>query len=70
MNKVLLKILDRHELDKPILMSDKLDIIWDKNDKVDNSKYQRKDPDKVFERVLDGFNLTAEQVKINKEARA
>ena len=30
MNGRLLKILERYELDKPILMQDKLDIIWDK----------------------------------------
>jgi hypothetical protein len=30
-NKKLLRILDRIELDKPILMHDKLDIIWDKD---------------------------------------
>jgi hypothetical protein len=30
MNETLMKILDRYELDKPILMSDKLDCIWDK----------------------------------------
>ena len=33
MNDLLLKILERYELDKPILMSDKLDIIWDKSRK-------------------------------------
>ena len=30
MNDVLVKILQRYDLDKPILMQDKLDIIWDK----------------------------------------
>ena len=33
MNQLLLKILDRYEMDKPILMADKLDIIWDKDEK-------------------------------------
>ena len=33
MNDKLVRILERYELDKPILMSDKLDIIWDKNEK-------------------------------------
>ena len=28
-NKKLMRILERVELDKPILMHDKLDIIWD-----------------------------------------
>ena len=32
MNALLLKILERYDLDKPILMQDKLDIIWDKNE--------------------------------------
>ena len=30
MNAKVLKILERYELDKPILMQDKLDMIWDK----------------------------------------
>jgi len=32
MNETLVKILDRYELDKPILMLDKLDCIWDKKE--------------------------------------
>ena len=32
MNEKLCKILERYELDKPILMQDKLDIIWDKSE--------------------------------------
>lgn len=28
-----MRILERVDLDKPILMHDKFDIIWDKNDK-------------------------------------
>ena len=32
MNEKLLKILERYELDKPILMQDKLDVIWDKSE--------------------------------------
>ena len=31
MNDILVKILQRYDLDKPILMRDKLDIIWDKH---------------------------------------
>lgn len=34
MNDVLVKILHRYDLDKPILMQDKLDIIWDKRKPV------------------------------------
>ena len=36
-NNKLMRILERVDLDKPILMHDKLDIIWDKSDK---EKYQ------------------------------
>ena len=32
MNEIILKILERYELDKPILMSDKFDCIWEKQD--------------------------------------
>ena len=31
-NKTLSRILERYILDKPIMIHDKLDIIWDKND--------------------------------------
>ena len=31
MNALLLKILERYDLDKPILMQDKLDVIWEKS---------------------------------------
>ena len=34
MNQLLIKILQRYELDKPILMQDKLDVIWDKNEET------------------------------------
>ena len=32
MNEVLVRILERYELDKPILMRDKLDMIWEKRE--------------------------------------
>ena len=32
MNEVLVRILQRYELDKPILMRDKLDMIWEKRE--------------------------------------
>ena len=32
MNEKLVRILERYELDKPILMQDKLDVIWDKSE--------------------------------------
>ena len=31
MNSLLLKILERYDLDKPIIMQDKLDVIWEKS---------------------------------------
>jgi hypothetical protein len=39
MNEKVVRILDRYELDKPILMQDKLDMIWDKSktDKMSTS---------------------------------
>ena len=39
MNEKVVRILDRYELDKPILMQDKLDMIWDKSktDKMNTS---------------------------------
>ena len=44
MNEKLIKILERYELDKPILMHDKLDIIWDKNEqKKEEVKAPKKD---------------------------
>ena len=36
MNELLVRILKRYELDKPILMRDKLDIIWDKRKEEPN----------------------------------
>lgn len=41
-NQKLLRILERIELDKPILMHDKLDIIWDKDEEWENKQAQRK----------------------------
>ena len=39
MNELLFKILERYELDKPIMMADKLDVIWDKDEKkLDKSR--------------------------------
>ena len=37
-NQKLLRILERIELDKPILMHDKLDIIWDKDEEWENKQ--------------------------------
>ena len=71
MNDLLLKILDRYEMDKPILMQDKLDIIWDKAQKkgdADQSTNKKPyDPEEEFERELADSLLTAEQVKKKRE---
>ena len=52
MNNKLIKILERYELDKPILMSDKLDIIWDKNSHSAEKRQTRsKKPAETIEEV-------------------
>ena len=64
MNDLLLKILERYELDKPILMTDKLDIIWDKSkSKKDANKkvYIEVDPEAEYQRILMESTLTAEE---------
>jgi len=80
MNELLLKILDRYEMDKPILMADKLDIIWDKDErKFDGSKLSSPgckdekgvdDAEHRFNKDLADFKLTAEEAKAKKEAQA
>ena len=73
MNDLLLKILDRYEMDKPILMQDKLDIIWDKAEKkLDPDQQTEKkvyDPEADFERELAESMLTADEAKAKKEAQ-
>ena len=67
---MLLKILERYELDKPILMSDKLDIIWDKSKKEDDSAkkvFIKVDPEAEFERILRESTMTAEEAFQEKE---
>ena len=64
MNDLLLKILERYELDKPILMSDKLDIIWDKRPKNSgDDKALRKsiDPDIEYQKILKESVMTTEE---------
>ena len=52
MNNKLVRILERYELDKPILMSDKLDIIWDKNSNSEEKcKVKEKKPPETIEEV-------------------
>ena len=70
MNNMLLKILERYELDKPILMSDKLDIIWDKSKKKDDGAkkvFIEVDPEAEFERILRESTMTAEEAFREKE---
>ena len=63
MNELLLKILERYELDKPIIMSDKLDIIWDKSKSKKDAKKVHKevDPEVEYQRILRESNMTAEE---------
>ena len=70
MNDLLCKIIERYELDKPILMSDKLDIIWDKSKSKRASELQFKlehqhqlDPEEEYNRVLRESAMTAEEAK-------
>ena len=53
MNDVLNKILERYELDKPILMRDKLDIIWDKKKVKDQGFSPDKKPELSPEEEFD-----------------
>ena len=61
MNSLLLRILDRYEVDKPILMADKLDIIWDKNTKAR--------PENDIDNEQEDILLTKEEIKKKKQAR-
>ena len=63
MNELLLKILERYELDKPIIMSDKLDIIWDKSKPKKDAKkvHIEVDPEVEYQRILRESTMTAEE---------
>ena len=70
MNNMLLKILERYELDKPIIMADKLDIIWDKSKKKDDGAkkvFIEVDPEAEFQRILRESAMTAEEAFREKE---
>ena len=68
MNDMLLKILERYELDKPILMADKLDIIWDKSKPKDNKSNQKaKDPDAAYQKMLRDSTMSYEDAMIEKQ---
>ena len=75
MNETLLKILERYDLDKPILMSDKLDIIWDKAEKTEDQGVKKKevvcsDPEEEYQRVLRKSTMSAEEAfKERSEAK-
>lgn len=71
MNDLLLKILDRYEMDKPILMADKLDIIWDKTGKKSDKPMttvgvDKCDPDVEFDKALAESKLTAKELQNKK----
>ena len=72
MNNLLLKILERYEIDKPILMQDKLDIIWDKAEKKADPDHlaekKEYDPEAEFEKELAESLLTADEAKKKREA--
>ena len=60
MNDVLVKILKRYELDKPILMQDKLDMIWDKSEKkvVAPKAVVELTPEEAYENLLKETMMT------------
>lgn len=69
MNDLLQRILTRYELDKPILMRDKLDMIWDKKKTEDEPVDEpEKDltPDEEFERVLREYKMSAAEVHLKQ----
>jgi len=64
MNNLLKKILNRYELDKPILMRDKLDIIWDKKKEV-REVAPKTDPssEEEFEKVLKSIAVVGQIIE-------
>lgn len=69
MNEKLIKILERYELDKPILMHDKLDIIWDK--KEDNKSPTKKNTTSQehqtdADQIINSMQIGEESPRINK----
>lgn len=76
MNNLLIRILDRYELDKPILMHDKIDIIWDKHPaKKKPAPELNLTPEEEFNKVLKEMRdngdskETASQLAARKEAQ-
>lgn len=62
MNDILVKILQRYELDKPILMRDKLDIIWDKREAEPVPEpVIVETAEEEFDRVLKESSMTAKE---------
>jgi hypothetical protein len=62
MNTKLLQILQRQDFDRPILMHDKLDLIWDKStSQIVNQKEVR---NKLKQRKFDRVVLNNKQAKI------
>jgi len=63
MNRKLLLILQRSDLDRPILMHDKLDFIWDKDNDpkiVDHMQVKQQ----LRLRKIDRESLNAKQAKV------
>lgn len=63
MNRKLLQILQRSDLDRPILMHDKLDFIWDKDNDpkiVDHMQVKQQ----LRLRKIDRESLNAKQAKV------
>ena len=62
-----MRILERYELDKPILMQDKLDIIWDKA-KVQAPQETVKllSAEEQYQKVLKETTMTYEEAMANK----
>ena len=53
MNNLLIKILERYELDRPIMMHDKIDVIWDKKKVPEPPKPEPiLTADEEFEKIL------------------
>ena len=71
MNDTLVRILERYELDKPILMQDKLDIIWDKSAKRKKPEAmpekELETPEEEFARTVKESLMTAEEAYKVKE---
>lgn len=76
MNNLLIRILERYELDKPILLHDKIDIIWDKPAFKKKADPEPKlTPEEEFNKTLKEMRATGDirettsQIAARKEAQ-